>query len=251
MANKKTKGPVAEREVAKIIIPWWGIIEPDAKFVRTPLSGGWGDDDTRSGFMATGDLMTTSLTFPFDVEVKRREGWSEDTLVNGEPCPVWKWWQQTQRAARLSKREPMLWFRHNRKPWMVMLREQYVASLFCGTPVDSLPPTMCVQCLKGRDCACKQTRRGSGTLGRPLMKWGSELNRVQYGAAWPIVFWASELMKIHPLRFIIGSAQNPQECPADCRACGASLTRVRGQDEQYRRCSEQCGWTWEPQTGLR
>ena len=69
----------------------------------------------------SGDLMTTSRTFPFSVEVKRNEGWSEVPLQAGKPSPVWAWWRQCQTAACECGQLPMLWFRHSREEWRVML----------------------------------------------------------------------------------------------------------------------------------
>jgi hypothetical protein len=242
---RKVKGKVAEREVAKLIGPWWATIEPDSVFVRTPMSGGWGDDEVKSEFKTTGDLMTTSHTWPFDVEVKRREGWSEEQLFIGAPSPVWNWWQQTQRGARISQRQPMLWLRHNRRPWMVLLSRTFVDRLFYGYKFDSVPSTICTHCLKPcAQCACKVTRYGSGTLGAPLHEWGTELMAVNYGVAWPVAFLADELLAVHPTRFIIGSPQAPHRTPEACLKCGGELMHVRGA-LKHRRCARRCGWTWD------
>jgi len=237
---------VAEREVAKLIKAWWNRFEPESLFIRTPLSGGWSDEETRREFKATGDLMTNSPSFPFDVEVKRREGWSENTFLAGQPCPVWGWWQQTQRASWVSRREPMLWFRHNRRPWMVLLRDCYVSGLFLGRKVESLPPSICSQCIKpvGNGCVCTVPRFGSGTLGKPFATWGQELMAVNYGGYLPVCFMAHDIMLIHPLRFIRGSEQTPTGPPSACPVCGADSTRVRGKPHTYRRCSKSCGWHW-------
>lgn len=127
MTQGRPKGCKAEIEVAKIVEPWWSDFEPLApdghpiRFVRTPLSGGWGGKDTRSGFRASGDLMTTAAKFPFTVEVKRREGWSWKTLAEGARSPVWGWWKQAIEQAREMNAVPMLWFRKNREPWHVMI----------------------------------------------------------------------------------------------------------------------------------
>ena len=71
-----SKGKVAEREVARLLSEWWGQLEPGAQFVRTPCSGGWSSREVRTGFRASGDIMTTAVRFSFTVESKRREGWS-------------------------------------------------------------------------------------------------------------------------------------------------------------------------------
>lgn len=128
----RKKGSVAEREVAALLCPWWAKAEPkDAEgkpiqFVRTPLSGGWGGPAVRAGFGAAGDLMTTAVRFPFCVEVKRRENWTLDTLVAGKASPVWGWWAQARRAAAEMGKEPLLIFRHNRRPWRAMISSDFL-----------------------------------------------------------------------------------------------------------------------------
>ncbi len=105
---------------------WWSTIEPGAQFVRTPSSGGWATPQLRGGFKAAGDLMTTSTTFCFTVEVKRREAWVLRNLYQAKPSPVWGWWKQACKAAKEEGRAPILFLRRNAKPgtsaeWFVML----------------------------------------------------------------------------------------------------------------------------------
>lgn len=141
MTKGRSKGNRAELEVAALVEEWWTTYEPEARFKRTPLSGGWGDATVRGAFNASGDLMTTSSTFPFCVEVKRRERWSVDRLMAGKASPVWSWWRQTQTAAEEMKLEPMMWFRHNRTPWLVMVRDFFAARLRSyGSPAMSWGP---------------------------------------------------------------------------------------------------------------
>ena len=166
--GSKQKGSIAEREVCGFIKPWWNQLEPEALFVRTPLSGGWQKSDgDRGAFRATGDIMTTALLWPFDVEVKRRETWKEVTFAAGLQSPVWAWWIQAQLSARIRGLEPMLWLRHNRTPWIVVLNEAYVTTETC-LDID------------------------------PLYVWGEKLNAVNYGAKWPIAYRASDLLSVHP-----------------------------------------------------
>jgi len=122
----RDKGNIAEREVAALLTTWWGAHEPDVKFVRTPGSGGWQVAQVRAEFRACGDIMTTSATFPWCVEVKRREAWSWDTLLAGRKSPVWKWWEQAQRDATSAGLKPMMWFRHSREAWAIMLHAEPV-----------------------------------------------------------------------------------------------------------------------------
>ena len=120
--GSRNKGSVAEREIAKMLSEWWGQIEPGINFVRTPLSGGWGGPELRAGFQASGDIMTTSKVWPWAIEVKRREGWVWKNLLASKPSPVWKWWQQAEGQALEMGKEPLMFFRHNKERWHVMLR---------------------------------------------------------------------------------------------------------------------------------
>jgi hypothetical protein len=128
MTNGRRKGSVAEREIASLLQLWWQHLEPECRFVRTPLSGGWGGPEVRAGFRASGDVMTTAQRFPFTVEVKRREVSFREFLA-GRPSPVWSWWRQAQEQAREQGGEPALFFRTNRTPWRLLLRAKYVESL--------------------------------------------------------------------------------------------------------------------------
>lgn len=131
------KGSHAENEVAKRLVMWWRPIEPDARFRRTPKSGGWATAADRGGFKAAGDVMTTAKRWPFTVEVKRHEGWSVHTLTQGRPSPVWQWWRQCCREADEEARIPMLWLRKNRQPWLVMLPHDLIAHI--ATPDIAWP----------------------------------------------------------------------------------------------------------------
>jgi len=124
--NGKVKGGVAEREVSKMLQSWWSQYE-DCQFVKTPASGGWSTANVRSAFKASGDVMTTAQSFPFSVEVKRREGWSESNFMNGRKSPVWAWWHQACTQAHEMNVTPMMLFRRNRKPWWLMIPQTNTA----------------------------------------------------------------------------------------------------------------------------
>lgn len=142
--NGHAKGGVAERAVAAIIQDWWQRFEYTAEFVRTPQSGGWGKargTKVAAHFNACGDLMTTGARFPFCVEVKWRENWSYDNVVNGKPTPPWGWWRQTLDAAREQQGVPMLWMRKNRIrstreafPWLVWVPMTYAIKTRLSAP---------------------------------------------------------------------------------------------------------------------
>lgn len=134
------KGNKGEREVAGLLKGWWTLVEPEGpdgdplEFVRTPLSGGW---EFGATFKACGDIMTNAVQFPFSVEVKREERWNLQRLLDGRSSPVWKFWRQCQRDAHKVGREPMLWFRQNRNPWLVMVRARYASSV-AGAPAPDV-----------------------------------------------------------------------------------------------------------------
>lgn len=129
MTNGRAKGSKGENDVAKLLKDWWGEYE-SGDFKRTPGSGGWRHSmGIREKMRMAGDLMTDAESFPFTVEVKRVESWSEEVLAKGGASPVWKWWAQVCRDAGEEKGEPMLWFRKNRMPWQLMLRHRYLRRL--------------------------------------------------------------------------------------------------------------------------
>ena len=188
MFASRGKGSVAEREVAKLLETWWKQVEPESRFVKTPLSGGWSSAEVRVGFHASGDLMTTAERFPFVVEVKRREGWSPVNLVTGRRCPVWEWWRQTQREAAEATAEPLLWVRRNAEPAK--------GSKTGGT----LPPVWLVMCR----AVLVRARR----LPFPDLVWSPSgfSPGVDYGAELPVGYMSWRFLAIDPLTF----ASEPQ-----------------------------------------
>jgi hypothetical protein len=127
--GSREKGARAEREVAALLATWWRQIEPGCEFVKTPLSGGWSSAKVRGDLRASGDVMTTAASFPFAVEVKRRESFAWSTVMRGAKSPVWSWWEQASKAAVEQRGVPMLWLRRSREPWRVMLPEGYASAL--------------------------------------------------------------------------------------------------------------------------
>lgn len=126
--SSRVKGASAELEIARLVAPWWQAHDPAARFARTPASGGWGTKDLRAGFKASGDLMTTSVDFPFVIEVKRREAGSRLQTASGAAArhPAWSWWRQSWKAADEQAGEPLLIFRRNGQPWRIFLPSAYV-----------------------------------------------------------------------------------------------------------------------------
>lgn len=131
----RDKGNGGEREVAKLLMAWWAIVNPEAHFVRTPSSGGWQSAPVRAGFRASGDIMTDDPAFPFTIEAKRRESWSMRAFVSGFRSPIWGWWTQACRQGEEAKLTPMVWLRKNRmKHWIVLVPEAYAKSLGWPAP---------------------------------------------------------------------------------------------------------------------
>ena len=133
MTDGRRKGNTGELEVARIVEKWWRTMEPNAEFARVPLSGGWHKGSAVTvDKQACGDLMTNSHSFPFCIEVKRREQWSVDNLLDGKKTPPWGWWCQCLEAAQKQSAVPMMWLRKNRLrgsrqsfPWLVWIPDQY------------------------------------------------------------------------------------------------------------------------------
>lgn len=115
--GSRGKGKKGEREVAKLIEPWWQKLEAGCRFVSTPQSGGWQAPEVRSSMKMCGDLCTTAKRFPFCIEVKRRERFGWKAVFEGRRSPVWTWWKQCCDAAKLQGDVPLLLFRKNKEPW--------------------------------------------------------------------------------------------------------------------------------------
>lgn len=126
--NSRVKGSRAELDVAAMFSRWCG-----EEVRRTPLSGGW----SSAKFGVTADLVCANPAFPYSVEIKHREGWVLDDLVTGirkeHDKSIVQWWKQCVEscpkfrqvgaAIELAK-EPLLVFRRNRQPWLVMMRPE-------------------------------------------------------------------------------------------------------------------------------
>jgi hypothetical protein len=133
----RRKGNVAEREVAKLLEAWWRRYDPEARFERTPLSGGL---QHAVEFDVVGDVMVRARGFPWSVEVKRRESVMVGRFVAGRPTAIWGWWREAQDDAQSSGREPMLWFRRNREPWRVLIRAGFARERIPRTGIWRVTP---------------------------------------------------------------------------------------------------------------
>lgn len=153
--NSRVKGSRAELDVAAMFSRWCG-----EEVRRTPLSGGW----SSAKFGVTADLVCANPAFPYSVEIKHREGWVLDDLVTGvrkdHDKSILQWWKQCvescpkreDKANRIDNRgrvillkEPLLVFRRNRQPWLVMVRR--------GGTTQSLGAAMFIKLNVGYDWA--------------------------------------------------------------------------------------------------
>lgn len=138
--NSRVKGNRGELDVAKVFSMWCGELVR-----RTPGSGGWGG---AKEFGTTADLVCTKKAFPFHVEVKHREGWTLDDLVTGareeHDKSIVQWWTQCLTSCPTDPGDPemeflkvpLLVFRRNRQPWLVMVRNEDVKNHEARTPME-------------------------------------------------------------------------------------------------------------------
>jgi hypothetical protein len=121
--SSKTKGRGFESEVARLFTNWAG-----SQFRRVPLSGGW------QGGVVTGDIFLVAEylascafggprpRFPFSLECKKQESWDFAQLFKGDTnCPLFTWWEQTKRGAKVTGKLPALVFTRNYLPIFVMV----------------------------------------------------------------------------------------------------------------------------------
>jgi hypothetical protein len=116
--KSRDKGSRGQREVAKLLSPWWG-----AEFTSTPMSGGFATKRFRDDWNAAADIVTPDETFPFSVEVKWQEDWNMEQLLTSDVTKMWKWWDQCIEEAPADK-IPLLVFKRNRQPWYYMIEEK-------------------------------------------------------------------------------------------------------------------------------
>lgn len=151
--NSRVKGSRAELDIAQMFSRWCGEVVR-----RTPGSGGWSNDK----FGVTGDLVCSKRKFPFHVEIKHREGWTLDDLVTGvrrdHDKSILQWWVQCLESCPRNDsgtgiigdmiKEPLLVFRRNRQPWLVMVRASWVG---VDTLYTSIPQVVTVMREDGHD----------------------------------------------------------------------------------------------------
>lgn len=155
--NSRVKGNRAELDVAEMFSRWCGEVVR-----RTPGSGGW----SNAKFGVTADLVCANKAFPYHVEVKHREGWALDDLVTGvrkeHDKSIVQWWKQcVDSCPRIKSRSmgpslsdlafgkvPLLVFRRNRQPWLVMMSEDATLQGGAGVGLFEIPCPLPVRIVK-------------------------------------------------------------------------------------------------------
>ena len=141
MVMGRSKGSRFERKMAKVVGDWCGI-----ELMRTPQSGGMGES-------FPGDLMPKDKLIPFAlmIECKHQEGWTFQSLITGWPDykEVYKWWEQCQSASDsyMYPTIPILLFKKNRCPVLVMMRHADINDSTLCAPILILPDGMIVMLL--------------------------------------------------------------------------------------------------------
>jgi len=155
--NSRVKGNRAELDVAEMFSRWSGEVVR-----RTPGSGGW----SNAKFGVTADLVCANRAFPYSVEVKHRENWVLDDLVTGvrreHDKSIVQWWKQCvdscprdaarqrdgiRRDAPFAKL-PLLVFRRNRQPWLVMMSEDTTCQGGVGVGLFEVPCSPLIRIVK-------------------------------------------------------------------------------------------------------
>lgn len=117
----RNKGSSFERKIGKSLEEFW-----DARFFRTPMSGG---SALKHDYNLAGDLSTPDETWPFHVECKNQEALGKFfTIFTSEKCPVWKWWDQTMTECPADKL-PLLIFTKNYFPIFCLMKASFWLSL--------------------------------------------------------------------------------------------------------------------------
>ena len=110
--KSRRKGANFERKIAKALTEALGV-----EFRRTPLSGGWADSS-----QVAGDIVPIeNFDFPFSLECKNVEGWTLESLFNGDDAWLKTWWEQCVNETPEGK-TPLLIFTKNYAPTFVMGR---------------------------------------------------------------------------------------------------------------------------------
>ena len=110
--KSRDKGNSFERAVAAAVRAAWGL-----DVSRTPLSGGWGKRKTG------GDLVFMDDNVNLFVECKNPRSVNLETILLGEDCPIFSWWDKALgQAASERKTNTVLVFKWWRSRTWVLTR---------------------------------------------------------------------------------------------------------------------------------
>jgi hypothetical protein len=133
--NSRDKGNRGERQIVKLLKPWWG-----AEFYRTPRSGAFATQGFSSKDLnLAGDVATKDPDFPFCVEAKWQEDWNMEQLLTSDVCLPWKWWKQCVDETPVGKIS-LLVFKRNFQPWYFMMWSEDIPWAASDSRMFSLIP---------------------------------------------------------------------------------------------------------------
>jgi len=121
--NSKSKGSAYERVTARQLSQW--LYGNTTSLYRSRASGAL---FTKSSFVSeVGDIspIKTSVYFPFCIECKNREtGCGIDSLlIKGDKSELYKWFSRNEADAATANLFPLLIFKQNYAPTMVLFRQ--------------------------------------------------------------------------------------------------------------------------------
>lgn len=139
--RSRRKGSTFERYCCRLLSKWWfpdkdfnGISADKLPFFRSPNSGGWA---TKRKFhrneridAMSGDIVCPD-NFPYQPEMKNREGWTFEQYFRDNPGFVlWEWWEQTVEQAERAGKKPLLLFTKNRSPVFYAIDDFHILQTF-------------------------------------------------------------------------------------------------------------------------
>ena len=141
----RSKGKAFERLIAKKFKEAFG-----HEFAPTPASGGLRWKDVKN---TRGDIVTDWEEWPYNIECKKCEDWTFDTLPITDKNPLSLWWKQCCDDAEVVEKEPVLIFSKNRRPIYVM--RHYAGRLDSDFRVGNLDLDENFVCMKINDTSVK------------------------------------------------------------------------------------------------
>lgn len=128
----KAKGSAFERKIAKELSLWLTRGKDDKQLIRSVLSGGWKGAREKDGWRQVGDLapngpLGEKFRKKFAIECKHRKQINLLTLwqrsIKGDLLPTW--WRKLVKDSKAAGVTPMLIFRSNGFPVLVILPTKY------------------------------------------------------------------------------------------------------------------------------